>query len=42
MHDMQKAKYIQQSERDKLRYSREMQYYVPPPSESPKVSTTPL
>jgi hypothetical protein len=34
---------LKQSERDKMRYAREMEHYVPPPSEydyQPKVSTT--
>jgi hypothetical protein len=45
MHDMQKVKYIKQSERDKMRHNREMQHYVPPSNEfgdQPKVHTTPL
>ena len=44
MNDMQKAKYLKQSERDKMRYARETANYVPPPGDfddQPKVSTTP-
>ena len=33
MNDMQKAKYIKQSESDKMRYVREMENYVPPPGD---------
>jgi hypothetical protein len=42
---MQKAKYTKQSERDKMRYAREMENYTPPSSDfdnQPKVSTTSL